>query len=68
MNHLSISKKKEILSLILKFNLIIGLYNLYLFSIGDAVFNLIVGCMNIGVWTFFRELASLPVRKKINRN
>ena len=51
--------KKEILSIILKFNLIIGIYNLYLFSIGDSIFNLVVGCSNIGVWTFFRNLAVL---------
>ena len=35
--------KKEILSIILKFNLIIGIYNLYLFSIGDSIFNLVIG-------------------------
>ena len=52
--------KKEILSIILKFNLIIGIYNLYLFSIGDSIFNLVVGSTNIGVWTFFRNLAVLP--------
>ena len=39
--------KKEILSIILKFNLIIGIYNLYLFSISQSVFNLVVGSMNI---------------------
>ena len=49
--------KKEILSIILKFNLIIGIYNLYLFSIGDSIFNLLIGSTNIGVWTFFRNLA-----------
>jgi len=68
MNNISINKKKEAISLILKFNLIIGFYNLYLFSIGDSIFNLIIGCMNIGVWTFFREIASLHATKKINRN
>ena len=51
--------KKEILSIILKFNLIIGIYNLYLFSIGDSFFNLLIGSTNIGVWTFFRNLAVL---------
>ena len=51
--------KKEILSIILKFNLIIGIYNLYLFSIGDSVLNLLIGSTNIGVWTFFRNLAVL---------
>ena len=55
MNNASITKKKEILSLILKFNLIIGIYNLYLFSTGNSLFNLVIGSMNIGVWVFFRE-------------
>ena len=53
------ANKKEILSIILKFNLIIGIYNLYLFSIGDSIFNLVIGSTNIGVWTFFRNLAVL---------
>ena len=51
------NNKKEIMQIILKFNLIIGLYNLYLFSISGSIFNLVVGSMNIGVWTFFRNLA-----------
>ena len=55
MNNMTISKKKEIVALVLKFNLIIGIYNLYLFSIGDTVLNLLIGSMNIGVWTFFRQ-------------
>ena len=68
MNDLSINKKKEVLALVLKFNLFIGIYNLYLFSIGETTFNLIIGCMNIGVWTFFRELINAPIKKKINKN
>ena len=55
--------KKEILSIILKFNLIIGIYNLYLFSIGDSIFNLVIGSTNIGVWTFFRNIAVLSSNK-----
>ena len=68
MNNLSISKKKEVLSFVIKFNLLIGLYNLYLFSISESLFNLIVGSMNIGVWTFFREIAYISTRRKINKN
>tara|TARA_B100001094_G_C18130501_1_gene771948 strand:- start:1061 stop:1267 length:207 start_codon:yes stop_codon:yes gene_type:complete len=68
MNNLSISKKKEVLSFVIKFNLLIGLYNLYLFSISDSLFNLIVGSMNVGVWTFFREIVHISTKRKINKN
>ena len=57
----NVKNKKEILSIILKFNLIIGLYNLYLFCIGQSLFNLVIGSMNIGVWTFFRDLSLIPI-------
>ena len=56
----SYKNKKEIITLILKFNLIIGIYNLYLFSVGQSVFNLVIGSMNIGVWVFFRDLSLIP--------
>jgi len=36
-------------------NLILGLYNLYLYSIEWGLFNLIIGALNIGVWVFFRK-------------
>tara|TARA_B100000029_G_C17216008_1_gene829881 strand:+ start:516 stop:734 length:219 start_codon:yes stop_codon:yes gene_type:complete len=57
----NVKNKKEILSIILKFNLIIGLYNLYLFCIGQSLFNLVIGSMNIGVWTFFRDFSLIPI-------
>ena len=41
--------------LIIILNLIIGFYNLYLYSVGDNLFNLIIGALNIGVWVFFSE-------------
>ena len=56
----SYKNKKEIITLTLKFNLIIGIYNLYLFSVGQSVFNLVIGSMNIGVWVFFRDLSLIP--------
>ena len=37
-------------------NLVIGFYNLYLYSVGDKFFNLIIGTINIGVWVFFRKV------------
>jgi len=36
-------------------NLFIGFYNIYLYSQGDLLFNLVVGSLNIGVWVFFRK-------------
>tara|TARA_B100001250_G_C19636228_1_gene716087 strand:- start:133 stop:303 length:171 start_codon:yes stop_codon:yes gene_type:complete len=37
-------------------NLFIGIYNIYLWSIGGSIiWNLLVGILNIGVWVFFRN-------------
>ena len=36
-------------------NLWFGLYNLYFFTQGDHLFNLIIGSINIGVWVFNRK-------------
>ena len=41
--------------LILWINLIIGIYNIYLWTVGDNLFNLLIGSLNIGVWVFFRN-------------
>ena len=68
MNNTSITKKRELIGIVLKFNLIIGIYNLYLFSIGNNLFNLVIGSMNIGVWTFFRDLAILRTNKSNTKN
>jgi len=68
MNNTSITKKRELIGIVLKFNLIIGIYNLYLFSIGNNLFNLVIGSMNIGVWTFFRDLAFLRTNKSNSKN
>ena len=64
----NVNNKKELLSIILKFNLIIGIYNLYLFSVGQSIFNLVIGWMNIGVWRFFRNLSLIPMLSKYNKN
>jgi len=64
----SYKNKKEIITLILKFNLIIGIYNLYLFSVGQSVFNLVIGSMNIGVWVFFRDLSLIPTLIKNSKS
>ena len=36
------------------FNLLIGFYNLFLYSIGGGYFLLGIGALNIGVWVFSR--------------
>ena len=56
------NNRKEILKLILKLNLILGIYNLYLYSQESLLFNLIVGSLNIGVWVFFRDLKILTFK------
>ncbi len=47
-------KKRDIFKIIIWFNLVIGLYNMYLYSLEWNLFNLIVGSLNIGVWVFNR--------------
>jgi hypothetical protein len=53
-------KKKESIKLAITLNLILGCYNIYLFSLNNMIFNLIVGSANIGVWVFFRDLKLIP--------
>ena len=52
---MSKKNKNQIYSMALKLNLMLGLYNIFLFSLGENFYNLIIGSMNIGVWTFFRD-------------
>tara|TARA_R100000152_G_C6596439_1_gene55077 strand:- start:41 stop:211 length:171 start_codon:yes stop_codon:yes gene_type:complete len=52
---MTLEDKKEILPYILWFNLLIGFYNLYLYTINDWWFNLIIGSFNIAVWVFNRK-------------
>ena len=49
-------EKIEMIKFIVKVNLIIGLYNLYLYAFSGLLFNFIIGSMNIGVWVFFRDI------------
>ena len=74
MKHEGIMSKKDknhIFSSILKLNLILGIYNMFLFCQGQHLFNFIIGCMNIGVWAFCRDkqliLAILKHRKIKNQ-
>jgi len=36
-------------------NLFVGLYNLYLWHIGGALFIFILGCLNIGAYVFGKK-------------
>mgnify|MGYP001170357922 CR=1 FL=1 len=56
---MSKENKKQVYSMILKLNLVLGIYNLFLFTLGNSIMNLIIGSMNIGVWTFFRDKSFL---------
>lgn len=53
---MKINEKIELLKFAIKINLIIGIYNLFLFSYGNTIFNLVIGSINIGVWVFFRDM------------
>ena len=48
-------EKAKDLSTVAWLNLVLGIYNIYLFTIGNLLFNLIIGSLNIGVWVFFRN-------------
>ena len=48
-------EKAKDLSTVSWLNLILGIYNIYLFTMGNLLFNLIIGSLNIGVWVFFRN-------------
>ena len=45
-------------------NLILGIYNIYCFSIGHLLFNLVIGILNIGVWVFFRKPETIILLEK----
>ena len=49
-------QKKKMLPIVLWINLLIGFWNLYLYTNNGWYFNLIVGSLNIGVWVFNRNI------------
>ena len=49
------SEKIQNIKYIIWFNLLIGIYNLYMFNEMNSIFHLVLGSMNIGVWVFCRE-------------
>ena len=50
-------ERKEIVKYALWLNLFIGFYNIWMYTIGDWWFNLLIGALNIGVWVFNRDIA-----------
>jgi hypothetical protein len=46
----------ELFKMTLWLNLVIGIYGIYLYSVGHSLFNLIIGSINIGVWVFLRKV------------
>ena len=60
---MSYKEKKEMLKFAISLNLFIGLYNMYLYSYSDQLFNIIVGSINIGVWVFFRDMKLIKAIK-----
>tara|TARA_X000001036_G_scaffold134836_1_gene127624 strand:+ start:4492 stop:4698 length:207 start_codon:yes stop_codon:yes gene_type:complete len=52
-------EKANDLSSVAWLNLVLGLYNIYLFTVGHLMFNFIVGSLNVGVWAFFRNPETL---------
>ena len=49
-------------------NLVLGIYNIYCFSIGHLLFNLVIGILNIGVWVFFRKPETIVLLEKTKNN
>ena len=53
---MSVNQKADNLAIIVWFNLLIGIYNIYVFQQDSTLlFNLTIGIFNIGVWVFLRN-------------
>ena len=62
---MSTKERKQYLSLTIWFNLLIGIYNLYIFNEMSSTFHLVLGIFNIGVWVFNRHQLE-PILVKVN--
>ena len=62
---MSEKERKKYLSLTIWFNLLIGIYNLYIFNEMSSIFHLVLGIINIGVWVFNRHQLQ-PILIKVN--
>ena len=49
-------ENKNLFKTTLWINFLNGVYNIYLYAQGDWWFNMFIGCLNIGVWVFFRKV------------
>ena len=52
---MSVNQKADNLGVVVWFNLLIGIYNVYVFQQDSVLFNLTIGIFNIGVWAFLRN-------------
>ena len=66
-NNMKTNEKMEMLKFAITVNLVIGLYNIFLFSYEKSLFNFIVGSLNIGVWVFFRDMKLIKAIVKKDR-
>ena len=66
-DNMKTNEKIEMLRFAITINLVIGLYNIFLFSYEKSIFNFIIGSLNIGVWVFFRDMKLIKVILKKNR-
>ena len=62
---MSKKERKNYLSLTIWFNLLIGIYNLYIFNEMSSTFHLVLGAFNIGVWVFNRHQLE-PILGRVN--
>ena len=62
---MSEKERKKYLSLTIWFNLLIGIYNLYIFNEMSSIFHLVLGIINIGVWVFNRHQLE-PIVQKVS--
>ena len=51
-------ERKETLEMAIWINLVVGIYNLFIFTTMNSYFHLVLGSLNIGVWVFNRHQIS----------
>ena len=61
-DEMSMKERKETLEMAIWINLVIGIYNLFIFTNMSSYFHLILGSLNIAVWVFNRhKLSSINI-------
>ena len=55
---MSKKERRETLEMAIWINLIVGIYNLFVFTDLGSYFHLVLGSLNIGVWVFNRDKLS----------